>query len=86
MVVPFQYEKDDFVPGIVFDSASQAHTFAYRLQSYVKNQVAKIKGLTKEEMAGFVVNFPLNVIMHPVDADGEPLGTPTLFETIGLDE
>jgi hypothetical protein len=85
VVTPVQFDEDDAVQGISFATASQASTFANKLQKFARAQAAKIKGLTGEDAKNFKGGMPVDILMQPTDADGEPTGNPALFDTVGLE-
>lgn len=85
VVTPVQFQEDEDVQGISFKTAAQASLFANNMQKAVRSQVAKIKGLSKEEMKDFTGGIGLDILMQPTDADGEPEGNPALFDTVGIE-
>lgn len=82
VVTPVQFEEDEAVQGISFQTASQASAFASKLQKFARNTAAKIKGVDAKTMTGGIA---VDILMQPTDSDGEPTGNPALFDTVGLE-
>lgn len=84
VVTPVQFEEGDAVQGVAFATASEANLFAEKVNKFARTQAAKIKGLKGDEAKSFEGGLPLDILMQPTDSDGDAVGDPFLFGTVGL--
>ena len=86
IVTGFQAEPEESVPGLEFKSASDATNFAQKMNKTAIRLWAKLNGVSKEDAKKKKSALGMDVLMQPTGAEGNHVGNPMLYETIGAFE
>jgi hypothetical protein len=86
-VVTSHVPEDDALHGIGFKSHSQAQKFADGMAKFANKLAAKIKfGDNKDASKDYKGTLPFDILIQPLNESNQPVGEPSLFDTVGLGE
>lgn len=83
VVIPAQFDEEEEVAGLNFKTGSAAMQFTEAVNKAILSSYCKVNKITdKEEKKKVQAKLGMDVLLQPLDSEGNPVGEPAIFEQV----